>query len=120
MRYSSGMQAAIVKRVVPPNSELVIAISREAGVSKATIHYWRKQAAEGMLETFREAESQIVKDDVKTEVAKGFSGSREDHLPIGHAVVASAVLVGSAADITQHFGDINRQPCIIHIEQFTV
>ena len=59
--------------VVPPNSESVIAISREAGVSTATIHYWRKQAAEGMLETFRKAESQIVKDDVKTEVAKGFS-----------------------------------------------
>ena len=50
MRYSSGMKAAIVKRVLPPNDESVTAVSRETGVSTATIHYWKKQAAEGMLD----------------------------------------------------------------------
>jgi len=50
MRYSSGMKAAIVKRVLPPASESVSEVSRDTGVSTATIHYWKKQAAEGMLD----------------------------------------------------------------------
>ena len=50
MRYSSGMKAAIIKRILPPNEESVAAVSRETGVSAATIHYWKKQAAEGMLD----------------------------------------------------------------------
>lgn len=49
MRYSSGMKAAIVKRVLHPNGESVTAVSRETGVSTATIHYWKKQA-----DTYRE------------------------------------------------------------------
>jgi transposase len=50
MQYSSGMKAAIVKRVLPPNNESVAEVSRETGVNKATIYNWKKQAAEGMLE----------------------------------------------------------------------
>ena len=50
MRYSSGMKAAIIKRILPPNDESVAAVSRETGVSAATIHYWKKRAAEGMLD----------------------------------------------------------------------
>jgi transposase-like protein len=50
VRYSSGMKAAIIKRILPPNEESVAAVSRETGVSAATIHYWKKQAAEGMLD----------------------------------------------------------------------
>ena len=44
------MKAAIVKRVLPPSKEPVADVSRETGVSTATIHYWKKQAAEGMLD----------------------------------------------------------------------
>lgn len=50
MRYSSGMKAAIVKRVLPPADESVSEVSRETGVSAATIHYWKKQASQGMLD----------------------------------------------------------------------
>jgi len=44
------MKAAIVKRVLPPSDESVAEVSRETGVSTATIHSWKKQAAEGMLD----------------------------------------------------------------------
>lgn len=50
MRYSSGMKAAIVRRVLPPSSESVAAVSRDTGVSTATIYDWKKQAGEGMLD----------------------------------------------------------------------
>jgi len=50
MRYSSGMKAAIVKRVLPPADESVSEVSRETGVSAATIHSWKKQASQGMLD----------------------------------------------------------------------
>ncbi|TVR85927.1 MAG: helix-turn-helix domain-containing protein [Spirochaetaceae bacterium] len=50
MRYSSGMKAAIIKRILPPNGETISEVSRETGVATATIHYWKKQAAEGMLD----------------------------------------------------------------------
>lgn len=50
MRYSSGMKAAIIKRVLPPNEESVRDISSETGIHTATIYLWKKQAAEGMLD----------------------------------------------------------------------
>ena len=50
MRYSSGMKAAILKRVLPPNNETIVSVSRETGVAQATISYWKKQAADGILE----------------------------------------------------------------------
>ena len=50
MRYSSGMKSAILKRILPPNEESVTAVSRETGVSTNTIYYWKKQAAEGILD----------------------------------------------------------------------
>lgn len=50
MRYSSGMKAAIIRRILPPNGETISDVSRETGVATATIHYWKKQAAEGMLD----------------------------------------------------------------------
>lgn len=50
MRYSSGMKASILRRVSPPESQAVAAVSRETGVSAATIHQWKKQAATGMLD----------------------------------------------------------------------
>lgn len=50
MRYSSGMKAAILKRVLPPHEEAVTEVSRETGVNTNTIYYWKKQAVEGMLD----------------------------------------------------------------------
>ena len=50
MRYSSGMKAAILKRVLPPNNETIVSVSQDTGVAKATISYWKKQAADGILE----------------------------------------------------------------------
>ncbi len=50
MHYSSGMKAAIFKRILPPNEEAVVAVSRETGVSANTLYNWKKQAAEGMLD----------------------------------------------------------------------
>lgn len=51
MRYSSGMKAAIIKRILPPNEESVMEVSRETGVNAGTIYHWKKQASEGMLES---------------------------------------------------------------------
>lgn len=50
MHYSSGMKAAIIKRIIPPNEESVAAVSQETGVSANTLYNWKKQAAEGMLD----------------------------------------------------------------------
>ena len=50
MRYSSGMKAAILKRVLPPNNETIVSVSQDTGVAKATISYWKKQAADGILD----------------------------------------------------------------------
>jgi len=50
MRNSSGMKAAILKRILPPSDETVTDFSHDTGVSTATIHYWKKQAADGVLD----------------------------------------------------------------------
>lgn len=50
MKYSSGMKAAIMKRILPPSNESVSEVSRDTGVSQQTIYNWKKQAAEGMLD----------------------------------------------------------------------
>ena len=38
MRCSSGMKAAIIKRVLPPNEESMRDISKEIGIHTATIY----------------------------------------------------------------------------------
>jgi transposase len=50
MRYSSGMKAAIMRRILPPNEESVPTVSSDTGVSTGTLYHWKKQAAEGMLD----------------------------------------------------------------------
>jgi transposase-like protein len=50
MHYSSGMKAAIIKRIIPPDEEAVAVVSRETGISANTLYNWKKQAAEGMLD----------------------------------------------------------------------
>ena len=44
------MKAAVLKRVLPPNNETIVSVSQGTGVAKATISYWKKQAADGILE----------------------------------------------------------------------
>jgi transposase-like protein len=47
MRYSSGMKAAIIKRILPPNGETISEVSRETGVATATIHYLEETGRRG-------------------------------------------------------------------------
>jgi hypothetical protein len=44
------MKAAMLKRVLPPNNETIVSVSQDTGVAKATTSYWKKQAADGILE----------------------------------------------------------------------
>ena len=50
MRYGSDMKEGIVERVLPPSEESVTEVSRETGVSAATIRlststgYWHTQS----------------------------------------------------------------------------
>jgi predicted transcriptional regulator len=55
VRYSSGVKAAILKRVLPPNNETIVSVSQDTGVARATISYWKKRAADGILELRDEA-----------------------------------------------------------------
>ena len=50
MRYSAGMKASILRKVLPPDPQPVAEVSRESGVSAATIHFWKKQAASGKVD----------------------------------------------------------------------
>jgi len=50
MQYSSGMKAAILRRILPPQGESVLIVSKETGVSANTLYHWKKQAREGMLD----------------------------------------------------------------------
>jgi len=43
-RYSEEFKYTIIKRMMPPNNESVSAISRETGLSEATLHNWKKKA----------------------------------------------------------------------------
>lgn len=43
-RYSKEFKYSIVKRMMPPNNESVSAISKETGLSVATLHDWKKKA----------------------------------------------------------------------------
>jgi transposase-like protein len=49
------MKAAILKRVLPPNNESIVSVSQDTGVARATISYWKKRAADGILEVGDEA-----------------------------------------------------------------
>ena len=49
MQYSSGMKAAILRRVLPPNEEAVSEVSSETGVHQSTIRRWKAASASGMI-----------------------------------------------------------------------
>lgn len=41
--YSTELKEQIVKKMMPPNSQTVAAISRETGISAPTLYAWKKQ-----------------------------------------------------------------------------
>jgi len=43
-RYTAEYKTEIIKRMMPPNNESVVAISREEGVPKGTLYKWRQSA----------------------------------------------------------------------------
>ena len=43
-RYSSELKASVLKRMMPPQSLSVTALSRETGITEVTLYHWRKQA----------------------------------------------------------------------------
>ncbi len=43
-RYSEELKASILKRMMPPQSISVAALSRETGITEVTLYHWRKQA----------------------------------------------------------------------------
>jgi transposase-like protein len=48
-RYSEDFKMGIIKRMMPPQSESVISLAREIGLSEAALHRWKKDAkAKGM------------------------------------------------------------------------
>jgi transposase-like protein len=50
MRYSPERKEAVVKKMVPPHSRTIPQLSREEGISEATLYTWRKEArAKGVL-----------------------------------------------------------------------
>ena len=44
VRYTQEQKEAIIKRMMPPNNESVIQISKEVGISDVTLYKWRKEA----------------------------------------------------------------------------
>ena len=42
-RYSQELKEQIVKKMMPPNSQTVVDISRETGISQPTLYAWKKQ-----------------------------------------------------------------------------
>ena len=44
MGYSPERKAAVLKRMLPPNSLPLRRLSQEEGISEATLHKWRAQA----------------------------------------------------------------------------
>jgi transposase len=49
VRYSEDFKMGIIKRMMPPQSESVISLAKEVGLSEAALHRWKKDAkAKGM------------------------------------------------------------------------
>ncbi len=51
MRYSQRLRNAILRKVLPPENQLVSAVSKEFGVSMQTIQRWMSLAKDGTLTT---------------------------------------------------------------------
>jgi len=96
MRYSSGMKASILRKVLPPDPQPIVEVSRESGVCEATIRSWKKQASSGILELGDELrpsdrsagekltlvlESRSLSDDERGEWLRS-RGVHSEHLPL--------------------------------------
>ena len=44
MGYSPERKAAVLKRMLPPNTMAIRQLSQEEGISEATLHKWRAEA----------------------------------------------------------------------------
>lgn len=44
VRYTQERKAEVIKRMMPPNNESVAQISKEEGITEATLYKWRKEA----------------------------------------------------------------------------
>ena len=42
-RYSEELKASVVQKMMPPNNVPVAQLSRETGITEATLYTWRKQ-----------------------------------------------------------------------------
>ena len=45
MGYSPERRSAVLKRMLPPNNMAIRQLAQEEGISAATLHKWRAQAA---------------------------------------------------------------------------
>lgn len=43
-RYSQELKESVLKRMMPPESRSVAALSRETGITETTLYHWRKLA----------------------------------------------------------------------------
>ncbi len=50
MKYSAGFRNAILRKVLPPNSQSVYAVAKEAGISAITFHSWLSKLKDGSLD----------------------------------------------------------------------
>jgi transposase len=50
MRYSMAFKQSVLRRILPPNTESVNAVSAELGISANTIYLWLKKARNSTLE----------------------------------------------------------------------
>ena len=46
MGYSAERRESVLKKMLPPNNQSIASLSKEEGISDATLYIWRKQARE--------------------------------------------------------------------------
>jgi transposase-like protein len=49
MKYSQSFKEKVLKRILPPGNESVIAVAKELGVSDVSIYSWRRKLKNGTL-----------------------------------------------------------------------
>ena len=68
-KYTEEYKAGIVRRMMPPVSELVIELSRETGVTTNTLYTWRKQSrANGVVMPGKKKKAESWSSEEKFEV----------------------------------------------------
>ena len=62
MRHGLTVKNSVLRKVLPPESRSVYQVSKETGISSATIHSWMLKAKEGKLELTPEGSDPSPKD----------------------------------------------------------